>query len=120
MLHAVVEFGAAVYGNARSAGGLDGGDQFHSVPLHSLDSSKAMFAPDECAGLAWPLPSPITLVSTLDSLQVDATMSKATKEKLRWCTNLGLKEYFKGVTPRDFHEIFVVGHVADPRALATA
>ena len=68
MLHAVVEFGAAVYGKARSAGGLDSGNQFHSVLLHSLDSNKAMFAPDECTALAWRLPSPMTLVSTLDSL----------------------------------------------------
>ncbi len=46
------------------------------------------------------------VLSTLDALGVDATMSKATKQKLRWCTNLGLKAYFKGVPPKDFHEIF--------------
>jgi 3-hydroxyisobutyrate dehydrogenase-like beta-hydroxyacid dehydrogenase len=46
------------------------------------------------------------VIATLDTLQVDATMSKATKAKLKWCTELGLKEYFKGVPPKDFHEIF--------------
>ena len=46
------------------------------------------------------------VIATLDTIGVDATMSKATKDKLRWCTNLGLKEYFKGVPPKDFHEIF--------------
>ncbi len=46
------------------------------------------------------------VIATLDTLKVDATMSKATKAKLKWCTNLGLKEYFNGVPPQDFHEIF--------------
>jgi 3-hydroxyisobutyrate dehydrogenase-like beta-hydroxyacid dehydrogenase len=46
------------------------------------------------------------VIATLDLLQVDAIMSKATKEKLHWCTGLKLKEYFKGVPPKDFHEIF--------------
>lgn len=46
------------------------------------------------------------VIATLDALKVDATMSKATKAKLKWCTNLGLKEYFNGVPPQDFHEIF--------------
>jgi 3-hydroxyisobutyrate dehydrogenase-like beta-hydroxyacid dehydrogenase len=47
------------------------------------------------------------VIATLDLLKVDATMSKATKAKLRWITELGLKDYFKGVPPKDFHEIFV-------------
>jgi len=47
------------------------------------------------------------VIATLNELQVDGTMSKATKAKLRWCTSLALKEYFKGVPPKDFHEIFV-------------
>jgi len=47
------------------------------------------------------------VIATLDTLQIDATMSKATKAKLRWCTNLALKEYFKGEPPKDFHDIFV-------------
>jgi hypothetical protein len=38
--HAVVEFGAAVYGNARSAGGVDGCDQVNSRLFHHPDSSK--------------------------------------------------------------------------------
>jgi 3-hydroxyisobutyrate dehydrogenase-like beta-hydroxyacid dehydrogenase len=46
------------------------------------------------------------VIATLATLKVDGTMSKATKAKLRWCTQLGLKEYFKGVPPQDFHEIF--------------
>lgn len=46
------------------------------------------------------------VLATLDSLQLDDIMSRATKQKLRWCTGLGLKEYFKGVPPNDFHEIF--------------
>ncbi len=47
------------------------------------------------------------VIATLEALKVDGTMSKATKAKLRWCTELGLKAYFKGVPPKDFHEIFV-------------
>ena len=46
------------------------------------------------------------VIATLDALKIDATMSKATKAKLRWCTNLALKEYFKGEPPKDFHDIF--------------
>ena len=46
------------------------------------------------------------VIVTLDTLDVDSTMSKGTRAKLRWCTNLALKEYFKGVPPGDFHEIF--------------
>lgn len=46
------------------------------------------------------------VIATLEALKVDGTMSKATKAKLRWCTRLGLKAYFKGVPPQDFHEIF--------------
>jgi 3-hydroxyisobutyrate dehydrogenase-like beta-hydroxyacid dehydrogenase len=48
----------------------------------------------------------VEVIATLDKLGMDGTMSKATKEKLRWCTQLGLKAYFKGVPPKDFHEIF--------------
>lgn len=47
------------------------------------------------------------VIATLDSLNVDGLMSKATKEKLGWCTSLGLKEYFNGIPPEDFHEIFI-------------
>jgi 3-hydroxyisobutyrate dehydrogenase-like beta-hydroxyacid dehydrogenase len=46
------------------------------------------------------------VIATLETLKVDNIMSKATKAKLRWCTQLGLKAYFKGVPPNDFHEIF--------------
>jgi hypothetical protein len=47
------------------------------------------------------------VIGTLETLKVDGIMSRATKSKLRWVTELGLKEYFKGVPPKDFHEIFV-------------
>lgn len=46
------------------------------------------------------------VIATLNAINVDGTMSKATKAKLNWCTRLGLKEHFKGVPPKDFHEIF--------------
>src|SRR4029077_13710497 len=46
------------------------------------------------------------VIATLDASQVDSTMSKATKAKLEWCTNLKLKKYFKGIPPNDFHEVF--------------
>jgi len=46
------------------------------------------------------------VIATLETLRVDGIMSKATKAKLRWCTQLGLKGHFKGVPPKDFHEIF--------------
>ncbi|MBZ4654926.1 MAG: 6-phosphogluconate dehydrogenase [Peptococcaceae bacterium] len=47
------------------------------------------------------------VIATLKSLNVDYTMSNATKEKLRWCTSLGFKEYFKGIPPQDYHEILL-------------
>jgi 3-hydroxyisobutyrate dehydrogenase-like beta-hydroxyacid dehydrogenase len=46
------------------------------------------------------------VIATLDTLQVDAIMSKATKAKLHWVTGLGLKAHFKGVPPKDYHKIF--------------
>jgi 3-hydroxyisobutyrate dehydrogenase-like beta-hydroxyacid dehydrogenase len=46
------------------------------------------------------------VIATLETLKVDGIMSRATKAKLRWCTQLGLKGYFKGVPPKDYHEIF--------------
>jgi len=48
------------------------------------------------------------VIATLKSLQIDSTMSEATKAKLRWCTDLKFKEHFKGIPPKDFHEIFAV------------
>jgi 3-hydroxyisobutyrate dehydrogenase-like beta-hydroxyacid dehydrogenase len=47
------------------------------------------------------------VIATLDAMDVDSTMSKATKAKLKWCTELGLKEYFKGIPPKDLSEIFM-------------
>ena len=46
------------------------------------------------------------VISTLETLGVDSLMSKATKSKLKWCTSLGLKEYFKGIPPKELREIF--------------
>lgn len=46
------------------------------------------------------------VIATLKSLNIDSTMSVATKEKLHWCVEQGFKTYFKGVPPQDFHEIF--------------
>lgn len=48
------------------------------------------------------------VLTTLNNLQVDSTMSKATKAKLKWCTDQKFKEFFKGVPPNDFHEIFTM------------
>jgi len=45
------------------------------------------------------------VVSTLESLKMDHIMSSASKVKLRWCTDMKFKEYFKGVPPKDLHEI---------------
>ncbi len=48
------------------------------------------------------------VIATLKDLSVDGIMSEATKKKLRWCTELKLKEHFRGVPPEDFHEILDV------------
>jgi hypothetical protein len=40
VLHAFVQFGAAVYGNGRSAGGVDGCDEVNSRMFHHPDSNK--------------------------------------------------------------------------------
>ncbi|HMM22100.1 MAG TPA: DUF1932 domain-containing protein [Selenomonadales bacterium] len=48
------------------------------------------------------------VIATLKNLKVDSTMSEATKAKLRWCTDQRFREHFKGVPPKDFHEIFAV------------
>jgi hypothetical protein len=40
VLQAVVEFGATVYGNVRSAGGMNGCDEFDGGVLHHFDSNK--------------------------------------------------------------------------------
>lgn len=46
------------------------------------------------------------VIATLESIDVDATMSEATKAKLNWCTRHALREHFGGVAPKDYHEIF--------------
>lgn len=48
------------------------------------------------------------VISFLKELRIDHSMSKATIEKLRWCSDLGFREYFKGVPPKDYHEILRV------------
>jgi 3-hydroxyisobutyrate dehydrogenase-like beta-hydroxyacid dehydrogenase len=56
------------------------------------------------------------VIATLETINVDGIMSRAAKAKLRWCTNLGLKEYFKGIPPQDFHEIFTaINEVSENR-----
>jgi 3-hydroxyisobutyrate dehydrogenase-like beta-hydroxyacid dehydrogenase len=45
------------------------------------------------------------VIKTLKDLGVPYTMSKATKEKLKWCCDLGLKEYFKGEPPNTIAEV---------------
>ncbi len=44
------------------------------------------------------------VLSLLQELETDNTMTLATREKMRWCTNLGLKEFFKGVSPNNYQE----------------
>lgn len=48
------------------------------------------------------------VIATLKNLNVDSTMSLATKKKFQWCTDQKFREHFKGVPPKDFHEMFSV------------
>lgn len=48
------------------------------------------------------------VIATLNSMQVDSTMSQATRTKLQLLAEMNFKAYFKGVPPEDFHEIFVM------------
>jgi 3-hydroxyisobutyrate dehydrogenase-like beta-hydroxyacid dehydrogenase len=45
------------------------------------------------------------VIATLESLEMDSIMSAASKAKLRWCTNMHFREYFKGVPPSDLYQI---------------
>ncbi|MDX9872482.1 MAG: DUF1932 domain-containing protein [Clostridia bacterium] len=45
------------------------------------------------------------VIATMQELQMDSIMSKAAKEKLRWCTNQGFREFFGGLPPEDFHDV---------------
>lgn len=45
------------------------------------------------------------VIKTLEGIDVLPTMSQATKEKLSWCSSLGLKEYFGGETPQTLTEV---------------
>lgn len=45
------------------------------------------------------------VIKTLESLGVPATMSQATKEKLAWCSRLGLRDYFGGEIPQKLSEV---------------
>lgn len=49
------------------------------------------------------------VVATLRAAGVDDTMSLATRDKLLKIAAAGYKAYFKGVAPRDFHDIFTLG-----------
>lgn len=48
------------------------------------------------------------VVATLRAAKVDATMSEATHAKLLAIAATGYKAHFKGVAPKDFHDIFQV------------
>lgn len=48
------------------------------------------------------------VLSMLQELKTDNTMSMATRKKMKWCTNLRLREYFQGVPPNDFHEVLKI------------
>ncbi|MPM46462.1 hypothetical protein SDC9_93162 [bioreactor metagenome] len=45
------------------------------------------------------------VITTLKGLGVDHIMSEATKHKLKWCTDMGFKDYFQGIPPADYHMI---------------
>ncbi len=45
------------------------------------------------------------VLSLLEELDTNSIMSLATRDKLRWCSNIGFKEYFNGVPPEAYHEI---------------
>ncbi len=45
------------------------------------------------------------VIRTLDSLEVESSMSRATREKLLWCSGLHLKEYFGGEAPNNIQEV---------------
>jgi len=49
------------------------------------------------------------VVATLRAAGVDDTMSLATRDKLLKIAVAGYKAHFKGVAPRDFHDIFTLG-----------
>lgn len=44
-------------------------------------------------------------LETLKGAGSDYTMTAATVEKMKWCTNLGLKEYFKGKRPPHYNDV---------------
>jgi len=46
------------------------------------------------------------VVFTLEVLNLPAFTSKATVERLQWICDLGLKEYFNGVAPANYEEVF--------------
>ncbi len=45
------------------------------------------------------------VLATLEAINADSIMSKSTKDKLHWCTGLGLKKHFDGVPPKDYHAV---------------
>jgi len=47
------------------------------------------------------------VIQTLQHVGADFTMSQATRNKLQWSANLGMKEEYKGEIPNDFREVLV-------------
>ena len=45
------------------------------------------------------------VLETLKDLGVPGTMTEATRSKLQWCSDLGLKEHFKGEMPETMEEV---------------
>jgi len=44
------------------------------------------------------------VIQTLDDMEVPARMTVATRDKLKWCHGLGLKEHFDGEMPKTMKE----------------
>ncbi|CEP67017.1 Dehydrogenase, multihelical [Moorella glycerini] len=45
------------------------------------------------------------VIRTLKEIGIEPIMTEATKKRLEWCANLGLKEYFQGKTPASYKEV---------------
>jgi 3-hydroxyisobutyrate dehydrogenase-like beta-hydroxyacid dehydrogenase len=45
------------------------------------------------------------VIETLKGVGMDYTMTAASLEKMKWCTKLGLKEYFKGKRPPHYSDV---------------
>lgn len=47
------------------------------------------------------------VIRTLEDIGVSSIMSDATQKKLQWCSELNLKNYFKGEPPEDIKEVLL-------------